>query len=208
MKPDWRKPCDYDFCENLDMSGWAWEFLRRNPRYLDDWKRAKVAYQGKRNSAIQQRYGERWGLYRIINPTNNKPRLVWTISENPVVVTRGSHEFLHLKNKTKIALGFDVARSIPKQLATAKKYLQQIQGDLKANGNIEIISGRNRKGKWTCYIRVFDAKSDASKPANAEIANIVFNIAPEANREERLKNAQKALKILIDKDGYKSILFS
>ena len=208
MKPNWRKLGDYAFCKKLDSSGWAWEFLRRNPNYLKDWNRSKVASRGKRNSAIQQRYGEAWGLYKIINPTNNKPRLVWIIYENPVLVSRGSHEYLHLKNKTKIALGFDLARSIPKQVESAKKELKRIQAELKAKGNIEVLAGIKRKGDWTRYLRVSDAKSDVSNPTNTEIANIVFKNVDEEYRDDRLKHARKTLKYLIHKDGYKSILLS
>jgi hypothetical protein len=35
---DWREPADYAFTENLTPTGWAWEFLRRNPEYRADWK--------------------------------------------------------------------------------------------------------------------------------------------------------------------------
>lgn len=33
---DWRQPHDYRFCDDLDLSGWAWQFLRRNPEYQAD----------------------------------------------------------------------------------------------------------------------------------------------------------------------------
>jgi hypothetical protein len=35
--PDWRNPDDYRFCEHLTAPQWAWEFLRRNPAYRQDW---------------------------------------------------------------------------------------------------------------------------------------------------------------------------
>jgi hypothetical protein len=34
-RPDWRDPASYDYLLTLDRAGWAWEFLRRNPRYRD-----------------------------------------------------------------------------------------------------------------------------------------------------------------------------
>lgn len=37
-KRDWRNDADYDFTEELDLNGWAWEFLRRNPEYRNDWE--------------------------------------------------------------------------------------------------------------------------------------------------------------------------
>lgn len=33
MSRDWRLPAAYDYTKALFRSGWAWEFLRRNPSY-------------------------------------------------------------------------------------------------------------------------------------------------------------------------------
>jgi hypothetical protein len=35
---DWRDPSAYDFTETLDGNGWAWEFLRRNSEYQQDFE--------------------------------------------------------------------------------------------------------------------------------------------------------------------------
>jgi hypothetical protein len=34
---DWRLEADYAYCQQLDLSGWAWQFLRRNPAYQADY---------------------------------------------------------------------------------------------------------------------------------------------------------------------------
>ena len=36
MRPNWKNDESYAFTEQLDRSGWAWEFLRRNPDYRAD----------------------------------------------------------------------------------------------------------------------------------------------------------------------------
>ena len=36
-KPDWRKPEDYAFTDKLTLAQLAWEFLRRNPKYIRAW---------------------------------------------------------------------------------------------------------------------------------------------------------------------------
>ena len=48
---DWRQDSDYTFCEQLDLAGWAWQFLRRNPVYqkdyaefIDIWRQLEAAY--------------------------------------------------------------------------------------------------------------------------------------------------------------------
>lgn len=35
--PDWRNAEDYAFTKELSPNGWAWEFLRRNPAYREDY---------------------------------------------------------------------------------------------------------------------------------------------------------------------------
>ena len=36
-QPDWHCAEDYTFTEKLDNASWVWEFLRRNPEYVEDW---------------------------------------------------------------------------------------------------------------------------------------------------------------------------
>ena len=37
--PDWRDPSCYKYTAELTFPQWAWEFLRRNPKYQQDWER-------------------------------------------------------------------------------------------------------------------------------------------------------------------------
>ncbi len=37
--PDWRDPSCYEYTAELTFPQWAWEFLRRNPKYRQDWDR-------------------------------------------------------------------------------------------------------------------------------------------------------------------------
>jgi len=48
---DWRQEADYAYCQQLDLSGWAWQFLRRNLAYQADyiefmniWQQLEDAY--------------------------------------------------------------------------------------------------------------------------------------------------------------------
>jgi len=48
---DWRIDADYAFCAQLDLAGWAWQFLRREPGYIADyaefigiWQQLEAAY--------------------------------------------------------------------------------------------------------------------------------------------------------------------
>ena len=37
--PDWRDPSCYKYTAELTSPQWAWEFLRRHPKYQQDWER-------------------------------------------------------------------------------------------------------------------------------------------------------------------------
>jgi hypothetical protein len=45
IKRDWRNPKDYEFTKQLSKDGWQWEFFRRNPKYIDEWKKALANYK-------------------------------------------------------------------------------------------------------------------------------------------------------------------
>jgi hypothetical protein len=53
MMPDWRNPQDYDFTRTLSAGQWAWEFLRRNPRYREAWLGFISTWR-----ALEERYGK------------------------------------------------------------------------------------------------------------------------------------------------------
>jgi hypothetical protein len=36
-RPDWRDPANYEYTRDLTREGWAWELLRRNPKYRRAW---------------------------------------------------------------------------------------------------------------------------------------------------------------------------
>jgi hypothetical protein len=49
---DWTRPQDYAFTAGLDAAQWAWEFLRRNPRYQAEWRAFDVVWRD-----LEARYG-------------------------------------------------------------------------------------------------------------------------------------------------------
>lgn len=68
-KADWRDPENYRWMTSLPRTAWAWEFLRRNPKYGSDYA-SHVADHPPDNepdhlSALP------WGLLRFENPTND-----------------------------------------------------------------------------------------------------------------------------------------
>ena len=59
-RPDWRSPSAVEALDRLDRAGFAWEFLRRNPRYRKDYSRIQKG--AARASLVAQAVGHRWGL--------------------------------------------------------------------------------------------------------------------------------------------------
>lgn len=66
----------------LDMSDWAWEFLRRNPAYRNDWRAAVPRRlpivslcDGTQLLRLRRRYprAERWGLFAFTDPASAAP---------------------------------------------------------------------------------------------------------------------------------------
>lgn len=48
---DWQNPEEYAYTETMTLHDWAWEFLRRDSRYRDDWKR--LSQPGTKRSASE-----------------------------------------------------------------------------------------------------------------------------------------------------------
>lgn len=55
---DWRSAAAYAELENASARDLAWEFLRRNPRYVGDWEQLDDAPPDDAAEAV----AERWGL--------------------------------------------------------------------------------------------------------------------------------------------------
>lgn len=62
-RPDWRILSDYDYLNQLDRAGLAWEFLRRNPEYRKDF--AKIIDVTSPDAMV---IAERWGLCFRLRP--------------------------------------------------------------------------------------------------------------------------------------------
>lgn len=50
--PDWKRASEYAFTGQLSSAQWAWEFLRRNPRYREEWQAFHTTWQ-----ALEACYG-------------------------------------------------------------------------------------------------------------------------------------------------------
>lgn len=59
-RPDWRSLDYVEALKDLDRAGFAWEFLRRNPAYRDDY--AEITEDPDKQELSPAAVGRRWGL--------------------------------------------------------------------------------------------------------------------------------------------------
>jgi hypothetical protein len=59
-RPDWRSPNYVDALKQLDRAGFAWEFLRRNPTYREDYE--NVSKDPEDDDTNKVAVGHPWGL--------------------------------------------------------------------------------------------------------------------------------------------------
>ncbi len=62
-RTDWRLPGGYEDLRSLDAPGFAWEYLRRNPKFAQD--RAKLARASRRGTLANQDeddFARHWGV--------------------------------------------------------------------------------------------------------------------------------------------------
>ena len=75
MQPDssqWRTHSTYDYLDDLQPDGYAWEFLRRNEDYQRDYReRVAVDQEDMEGSALERRWGLRF--FRATKPKRGIP---------------------------------------------------------------------------------------------------------------------------------------
>lgn len=84
-RSDWRSPAAYAYVSDLEPSGLAWEFLRRNPEYRREYR----AVSGESQSNDQaEAFACRWGMRFCVAPDipANKAALIWLPQINPASV--------------------------------------------------------------------------------------------------------------------------
>ena len=84
-RSDWRSPTAYAYVSDLDPSGLAWEFLRRNPEYRREYR---AVSEGSQSNDQAEAFARRWGMRFCVVPDipANKAVLIWLPRINPASV--------------------------------------------------------------------------------------------------------------------------
>jgi hypothetical protein len=59
-RSDWRSPAVYAYVSDLDPSGFAWEFLRRNPEYRREYRAVSGESQSNDQAEAASSAGSAW----------------------------------------------------------------------------------------------------------------------------------------------------
>ena len=181
---DWSIPEDYEFAKHLTPDRLAWEFLRRNPDYQAYWDDAQ-RYGG--GEFILRTYGEKWGLAKLIDPEEDDPEsLRWRRITRPRMV-RGRVS----KGSKEIVLAFDPTLGVDQQTQEAKLILKAQIKWLTEKGRIKPIKLPKRKGDYSLYLRLLDARQQGQ--SYGKIAKTLFQRG-EAFHENGLDKAKKTYK--------------
>ena len=180
---DWRKAADYDFSKTFPPDRWAWEFLRRNPEYLKDWRAALSRFhdgtgefkdysEGARSDDhddpnfylfVEER--EKWCLGVLLNPSVNEPiHLGFELDFGHMHLLKKGEAFISRGLEYPI-IEFNLRLSLGPQLAVAERRLKNAYSLLK----IRPQRSKNSRKLWARYLRLLDADLDGRSPK--QIAN-------------------------------------
>lgn len=222
---DWRTAEDYSFTKDLPPWRWAWEFLRRNPEYQQDFRDAihrlnaregeyaaeaelldRTGYsipEGERVKSvpsIQSR--EKWLLWFYLNPELDVPRVSpFTEFGSLYLWVEGQRPL----QDSEVLVRVDLRFPIQPQLVLARDQLASRQRNQTRRGDYRRRVPRNQPKKWQLYLRLLDAR--AVKAPYKEIAAVLFGIDDRSQKDPRTR-VDSALRQArrISRSGYRDIL--
>lgn len=181
MDADWACSAAYVYVLHLDPGSRAWEYLRRNPRYVRDWARCR--------RSASQRVAIRWGLASLVDPRLDAREVspVWVIGDvAPVTLVRD--EMLHAQTDLDVVGRFSLWR------LTGRKSLAEEGGGIRLVVNssrkaVQLrLGGHLSEGDRFAYQISAIADERAARTALTELRGLMFtgwSRAPTAERPGR-----------------------
>lgn len=202
-KVNWRKSEDYIYTNKMTASQWAWEFLKRNSKYIEIWDRLSNHLSDEQKMLKNWHYllAEKgafraelcdatiWGLkHGYLNPyieQNNiefiplgGERHVELVADKPGgLVVLGMPDF----DTGSVLFQFNFNEPIAPQMEIAKRELIKLQSESKMQGHRTRKAFKPRRDEWVILIRILDAMAAMVK--DKEIAEVLFpNKCPVLNK--------------------------
>jgi len=218
--PDWEDESQYPDIENTSDVQWAWEFLRRNKEYQNDWENLFPISFSKNIEAyknmvlpegidsweehfkdfaempsINGKLGcrEKYGIRFLLNPSASKPGYDFFEGTYGGALNFASENaFKRYKEENKVFIQFDLNFPLEKQLTMANTQLTMLQKNIIGETLRDL---KEYKNLWKRYLRVLDAKYIKEK--NIVIAEVLYPNSNDGVSNLR-KNHQAAI-LLRDK---------
>lgn len=215
---DWKNPGDYPsekeaLGASLDL--WAFCFLRRNKKFLNEFMEAKklphpkvddtgqpVGWNQSPTGKVLKNWGVEWPCLPewIENGLSDSPV---RFQKHPVyarsVKIEGMRYKLMPESEFRVVLEFDLEAPLQAQLERAKKMLDASKNQIK-----EKLPADNRKqvAMYPLYLRVLDAM--AAGATKAKIAEVFSLERPDGVTEKDIDNWKKAAEQLAS-EGYRQL---
>jgi hypothetical protein len=194
-RPDWKKKSAYPHHKKTTVEQWAWEFLRRNPEYQDDYQKFKKNPEDfpstnffhsipreldKDFASTDLAY--KWGILEMIDPSLPDASNVtfregsfviynhgWTDDPNEILPENWDMEIEGRLGE--VCAMFDLTRQIDLQIRMAENQLRALQGEFQKRFKTKAKDVRAKKESYSDYLRVLDGKEAGA--ARKEMADII-----------------------------------
>ena len=225
----WNNLQDYDYTTDHSIRDWGWEFIRRNPAYMAEWKNELKVFHAKNKPRIKGvSYNgnfldpEKYETFEIFEDWSNPSKWGLRSYQDPrakKLVARNANSLVRkidmsFSEKTELCVGIkpntylaiiDLEKPLEPQLCDIKS--NAIEAQKKAMLDRPKSKEKDKKELWLNYIRCLDAqgakvkRTGAAKVLFNEIKTKNNNQTPEQKWDETVKQANKMISA-----GYKKLM--
>ncbi len=207
--PNWRDDGAYPDTAVTSREQWAWEFLRRNPAYQNDYEIYRCALSKSYNERSIQNFidltaelHERYEIGGLFDPANNAPDL--TFFFNSTCPPKRMHKRGMPENPERYSpfqyYRFDLRLRIKPQLAAVKDALEFRQQAFRRIGKLQ-KEKRAMTTKYRQYLRVLDARRSGA--THHEMAGTIYGVEfsdPDAKERQTVRDDLAAAEVLCTSD--------
>lgn len=189
-RPDWKDAKSYGFDpKTFSYRQYAWEFLRRNPDFQNESRRALASGSNREREQVATKYGLRDLVSDLHVYELGKPELVWlaeVLCEPPIVHKKNRTNFIQTQRPGEVALIFDLDATVTSGPAAIDAFLWDARRTLMEERTrfiatlpgdearvVRVKSPRIRKSKLFAWLRTYDAVEDTGV-SQKEIAKVLY----------------------------------
>ena len=156
---DFRKPKQYPNPEKKNGAELAWEFLRRNPKYQEDFDKFKKLKSQTAKRKLQEKWLPGLPAFKLFDPKDSRPRgLKLALTHAPRFAVPGGKGAATIEclYKGDVFVTFNLNVPIKRQLEKTQKFLEQERKEQ----NIKPIEKNPQTHLFPHYWRLLDARAE------------------------------------------------